>query len=78
MEPTVEPATVPVTVNVTEPLTARSTVVLMLPAVGPATSQCPPVPAAHVHAAPLTDAGIVSATTASLTADGPALDTTMV
>ena len=38
-EPTVEPAIVPVTVNCTEPLTARSTVALILPATGPGVSQ---------------------------------------
>ena len=77
-EPTVEPAIVPVTVNCTDPLTPRSTVALMLPATGPAVSQWPPAPAAHVQVAPSSAAGSVSTTTASDAHEGPALVTTIV
>ena len=78
-EPTVGPPMVPVTVKCTDPLTPRSTVVLMSPATGPLLSQCPPGPAVHVHVTPpVRLTGIVSTTGASATDDGPALLTTMV
>ena len=60
--------TVPVTVNVTEPPTGRFTEALMLPV--PLAGHVPPALPAHVHVTPLSDAGIVSATVAAVTADG--------
>ena len=37
-----------------------------------------PPEAAHVHATPVSDAGMVSVTVAAVTVDGPALVTTIV
>lgn len=69
---------VPLTVNVAEPPDGKSTVVLMLPLVGPALSQLPPLEAAHVQVALVNAAGNTSVTAASITADGPALRTVTV
>ena len=67
---------VPVTVNVAEPPTGRSTDALMLPL--PLAGQVAPPPAVHVHVAPVSAAGMVSATVAAVTAEGPVLLATIV
>ena len=67
--------TVAVTVNVTEAPTGRSTSSLMLPL--PVAVQAPPPVAAQVHVAPARPAGMVSVTTAPVTADGPLLVATI-
>ena len=61
----------PVTVNVTVAPTGRLTVVLMLPL--PLAVHVPPPVPVHVQVTPLSDAGMVSATVAAVTAEGPAL-----
>ena len=67
---------VPVTVNVTEPPTGKLTDALMLPL--PLAGHVPPPAPAHVQVTPLSAAGMVSATVAAVTADGPVLEATIV
>lgn len=64
------------TVNVAEPPTGRSTEALMSPL--PLAGQAAPLLAEHVQVTPVSAAGIVSATVAAVTADGPALLATIV
>jgi hypothetical protein len=74
--PVAAAATVPVTVNVTEAPTGKFTEAPMLPP--PLAGQVPPAVPAHVHVTPFNVAGIVSATVAAVTAEGPALLATTV
>jgi hypothetical protein len=73
--PVADGTTTPVTVNVTEPPTGSVTDALMLPL--PLVGHVPPAVPAHVHETPLSVAGIVSATVAPVTADGPAFVATI-
>ncbi len=66
----------PLTVNVTEAPTGRFTEALMLPL--PLAGHVPPAAPVHVQVTPLNAAGIVSATVAAVTADGPAFVATIV
>jgi hypothetical protein len=77
MVPVAPGAIVAVRVNVAVPETGSDTVVLMLP-VPAATPHAEPAEPAHVQLAPLRPAGKVSVTVAPVTAEGPALLTTMV
>ena len=75
--PVAEALTVAVTVNVTDAPTGRLTEALMLPEPLTAGHEPPPA-AAHVHATPLNDTGIVSTTVAAGAAEGPAFEATIV
>jgi len=68
--------TVAVRVNVAVPLGNRSTVVAMLPV--PEEGHVDPADAVHVHVAPDSVPGRVSATAVANAADGPAFDTAIV
>jgi len=69
-------AIVPVTVKAAVAPTGRSTDALMLPL--PLAGQVPPPAAVQVHVGEVMAAGIVSATVAAVTVDGPAFDATIV
>ncbi len=72
-----DPETVADTVNVAFCPTGRFTVVEMLPE--PEAAPQEPVPVAvHVHVTPVRPAGIVSATEAPITSEGPLFVTTIV
>ncbi len=75
--PVAPAAMVPVTVNVAVAPTGRSTVVLMLPLPLPAAHDPPPA-GTHVQVTPTSDTGTVSVTLAAVTADGPALEASIV
>lgn len=66
----------PVTTNVTDAPDGRLTLELMLPL--PPAGHVPPLTPEHVHVTPPRAAGIESATVAADTADGPALEATIV
>jgi len=70
-------AIVAVSVNVAVPDTARLTVPLMLP-VPDAAGQLEPLVAVHVHVAPVSVPGNVSATVAPVITDGPEFEATIV
>src|SRR6476620_7872276 len=76
-EPVADDLTVADTVNVAVPPESRLTVVAMLP-VPEAAVQLEPAEARQVQVTPLNCEGIVSATAAPVTSDGPLLVTTMV
>ena len=67
---------VPVTVNVAVPLDSSVTDALIEPE--PEAGHVDPDEAAHVHATPVRDAGIVSVTVAAVTVEGPAFVATTV
>jgi len=70
-------AIVAVSVNVAVPDTASVTAPLMLP-VPDAAGQVEPLVAVHVHVAPVSAPGSVSATVAAVITDGPAFEATIV
>jgi hypothetical protein len=74
--PVADGAIDPVTTNVTDAPTGRLTLELTLPL--PPAGHVPPPAPEHVHVTPLKAAGIESATVAADTADGPALEATIV
>ena len=74
--PVADALIVAVTVNVAEAPTGRSTVALMLPL--PLAGQVAPPVAEHVHVVPVRAAGMMSATVAAVTAEGPVLVATIV
>ena len=69
-------AIVAVSVNVAVPLGSRSAVVAMLP--DPDAGHVDPAEAEHVHVAPESVAGSVSAMAVAIAADGPAFEATIV